>query len=77
MNESEKQTKNYEEYDIDILEYDKDVVRILTTDFIRINKAIVLNKKEDVYICAISNIYDITTIDKLEAILDGRIKLIH
>lgn len=77
MNESEKQTKNYEEYDIDFLEYDKDVVRILTTDFIRINKAIVLNKKEDVYICAISNIYDITTIDKLEAILDGKIKLIH
>lgn len=66
----------YEEYDIDFLEYDKDIVKVLTTDFIRINKAIVINKKDNMYICAISNPDDILTIDKLNAILDSKIKLI-
>ena len=66
----------YEEYDIDFLEYDKDIVKTLTTDFIRINKVIVINKKDNTYICAISNPDDILTIDKLNAILDSKIKLI-
>lgn len=62
----------YEKIDIDFIDYDVNIVKLLTNEFIKLNKVICLKKLEnDIYLCAIANYYDILVIDKLKAMFQN------
>lgn len=64
---------NNDFYSIDTINYEKEIIKKVTSDFIRIYKIIPLQKSDKGYICAISDKNDINAIDKVRALLGDEV----
>lgn len=62
-----------ENINIDTINYEKEIVKKVTSDFIRIYKIIPLQKNSNGYLCAISDKNDVNAIDKIRALLEDEI----
>lgn len=61
------------EYSIETINYEKEIIKKVTSDFIRIYKIIPLQRKNSGYVCAVSDKNDINAIDKIKAILEDEV----
>lgn len=66
----------YENLNLDYLGYDEKVVKLVTSDFIRINKIMPIYEKENKFMVVTGDAFNIKAIDTLKALLDKDIEII-